>query len=122
MFSKLSFIGMAATFVLASFASSPQATPIAFDVAGAPNSSVAANIPSSFCLGCSVTTTMSSGLGAVAFSLSQGQSYTLIFSKSKSPASVPPRSTSTPRWRSICRAVLPLRLTGPAVMSPCWAS
>lgn len=83
MFSKLSFTGIAAAFVLASFASSAQATPIMFDVADAPDSSVSVTIPSSFCLGCSVTTTLSSGLDAVAFNLSQGQSYTFDFFKIK---------------------------------------
>ena len=58
-----------------------QAGPISFDIAGAPGSAVDASVDPVFCLGCSVTTTLKSGLDAITFSLAQGESHTFDFFK-----------------------------------------
>ncbi|MEK7323027.1 MAG: PEP-CTERM sorting domain-containing protein [Pseudomonadota bacterium] len=68
---------------LMGFVSSVQATVINFDIAGAPGSSVGATIPSSFCFGCSVSTTLNPGLNSVAFTLNPGESQTFDFFKIK---------------------------------------
>lgn len=68
---------------LMGFVSSVQATVINFDIAGAPGSSVSATIPSSFCFGCSVSTTLNPGLNSVVFTLNPGESQTFDFFKIK---------------------------------------
>ena len=58
-----------------------QAGPISFDIADAPGSSASASVNPIFCLGCSVATTLKSGLDAIAFSLAEGESHTFDFFK-----------------------------------------
>lgn len=72
------FAGLFAALVMVAF-SPAQATPLTFDIAGAPGSSVSAAIPSSFCFGCSVSTTLNPGLNSVAFTLNPGESQTFDF-------------------------------------------
>ncbi len=72
------FAGLFAALVMVAF-SPAQATPLTFDIAGAPGSSVSAMIPSSFCFGCSVSTTLNPGLNDVAFTLNPGESQTFDF-------------------------------------------
>ena len=55
------------------------AAPIEFDVAGSPASAVTATLGSSFCLGCFVTTTLSTDLDGLTFSLNQAESRTFDF-------------------------------------------
>lgn len=72
------FAGLFTALVMVAF-SPAQATPLTFDIAGAPGSSVSAMIPSSFCFGCSVSTTLNPGLNGVAFTLNLGESQTFDF-------------------------------------------
>ncbi|SHJ52065.1 VPLPA-CTERM protein sorting domain-containing protein [Roseomonas rosea] len=50
-----------------------------FDIAGAPTSSVSANVTPVACLGCSVQTTLSAGLDSEVFSLEEGESRSFDF-------------------------------------------